>query len=275
MTTRSRAITITLATTLSLISFRLLLDSILSELQIDAIVRSAIYVGLIFILLSLGTLWVLFYKIDFKFLITGSLFPFLCFLPFWGVSESIINSFSEIVGISAATIVINLIFALVIYILILTVNILNGARLKSVPLGQAAKAAHFIFVLVASYFFFTYIFSSSLPILLSVCITLLYIGYMSLSSVANLELDVKEERIITLLITFMIGLVFLFISIWPIVSIYSALIMTIVYYLLLNVALELRESITKYIWLEYLLLLLLVIVILFANAVWGVNGTII
>jgi hypothetical protein len=275
MNTRGRAITATAGAALALIIFRLVVDDILLGLGVDALIRSGIYIGIVFLIITLGTLWVLFYKIDFKFLVTGVFFPFICFLPFWGVSESLINSLTNVVGETSATLSVNTILALILYILILTVNILNGARLRSVPLGQAAKAAHFIFVLISSYFFFTYIFSSSLPIILSVIATLSFICYLTLSSISNLQLETKEERVILGLITSLIGLVFIFIAIWPITSIYSALTMTVIFYLLLNVALELRESITKYIWLEYILLFILVAMILLTNAIWGVNGTII
>jgi hypothetical protein len=70
------------------------------------------------------------------------------------------------------------------------------------------------------------------------------------------------------------GLSIIVLSIWPIQSIYSILSAAVIYYILLNIALENRPKLSKNIWLEYIFLILLVIILLFTNSTWGINGTI-
>jgi hypothetical protein len=270
MNTRGRAITITIVTAIVLIALRFLA---IDERIVDSPFRLVISAALLFAITTLGTAWVLFYKLNRKFIFTGVLFPFFAFLPFWGFSESLLGSIRDLLGQNLAVIVVSAVLALILYALILTVNILNGARQKDVPLAQAAKAAQFIFVLVASYFYFTFVFSSGVNIIIGAGITFIYIGYLTWTAVAMLQVDDTEERLIMGLIVSLILLTYVLIGIWPISTVYSTVIMTIVYYMLLNLALEMRTNITRYIWFEYVLLFSLIIVIMFSNAIWGVNGT--
>ena len=64
-------------------------------------------------------------------------------------------------------------------------------------------------------------------------------------------------------------------SIWPIQSAYSILSAAVIYYILLNVALENRPKLGKSIWIEYIFLAILIVLLLFTNSVWGINGAIV
>lgn len=237
-------------------------------------ILSVVFFIIMALLLVGGTSWVLFFKFDRKFLILGASFPFMVYLPYWVFAETLINTLIDFGGAIIATIIIEALASLFIYILILTINILNGNRVKDLPLGQAAKAAQFVIVLIGSYFFFTYIYGSSMNYLLRVIIVLVYISYLTLSSINTLNVADSKLKYSSAIITTVVTIAFITLSIWPVESIYLSLAMTILYYIAMNVALEVREQVTNYIWFEYGLLFSLIVVTFLTNAIWGVNGPI-
>ena len=274
MNTRARAVTVSIYTSVALVVSRILLNNFTDNFTGNLLLLNLLIALGIGVILSLGTVWMLFYKVDRKHFFTIGIYPFMVILPWWGVMETLISSLRNVFTINFAYLLSGLIIGAFVYLLLLTVNLLNGARLRDVPLGQAAKAVHFIFVMISAYLFFTFLYGSSLGILIDLPLVGGYIGYLVFSSASNLTLITKQQLQLTGLISFVTILAYCVLAIWPLSPIYSTVVMTIVLYILLNLALEMREKMTGYVWTEYLLLGALVIVLMFSNAQWGVNGTI-
>ncbi|KXK26599.1 MAG: hypothetical protein TR69_WS6001000605 [candidate division WS6 bacterium OLB20] len=53
----------------------------------------------------------------------------------------------------------------------------------------------------------------------------------------------------------------------------SGLVLSLVLYICLGIALEIRDIISRWIWIEYLSLFVLIVLMLILVAEWGINGT--
>jgi hypothetical protein len=228
---------------------------------------------LISFILFLGTLWVLFFKKKGPSFFTVALFPAIVILPYTILAESVVSSLFTglrqlpIIVIAAA------VFWLLTYLLLLTANVLNGAVLFNIPLGQAGKASQFIFSLVSTYLWAAYLFSASSPLWIRVVAISLSVFYFPYSALWVAGVDARELWQAALLVGLLIIVLVVVLSIWPVTSVYATLSIVVVFYTVLNVALEMRENLSAMVWFEHAFLILLVLVILFTNASWGMNGT--
>ncbi len=209
-------------------------------------------------------------------LITIGLYPSIAILPYLILTLSIlltigspINKFIFSAGLSVG-------YAILTYLLILTSNILNGSLQISLPLEQAAKATQFIFSLISSYLMMVFILGANLQISMRLLYIIPFIFYFSYSGIWFLKgISSKQIFVKAIGVTMTMGLAIVVLSIWPIQSAYSILSAAVIYYILLNVALENRPKLGKNIWIEYIFLATLIVLLLFTNSVWGINGAIV
>lgn len=234
--------------------------------------NSVIIIAILFFL----NLWVLFFNVRKTALVTIGMYPSIAILPYLILTISIlltigstINKFLFSAGLSFG-------FGILVYLLILTSNILNGSLQISLPLEQAAKATQFIFSLISSYLMMVFILGANLQIAMRLIYIIPFIFYFSYSGVWFLK-GINSNQILlkSIGVTMTMALAIVVLSIWPIQSAYSILSAAVIYYILLNVALENRPKLGKNIWIEYIFLATLIVLLLFTNSIWGINGAII
>lgn len=237
------------------------------------IILTAIAIAVVLFLLNL---WVLFFKLNKSTIFTIAAFPAFCIIPFLIFSFSLIASVNNFGNKLLLSLIVVAAVTAVNYLLILTSNILNGSIYQELPLLQAGKASQFIFSLISSYLILIYAFGSYQDFLLRIIVSLPFIYYFSYSSIW-MNKNVSSNQVFTrsLAITLIMGLTLLVVSIWPIDSVYAILAASVIFYILLNVALEIRKNLNRTVWVEYGVLTVLILILLFANSSWGINGSII
>lgn len=223
--------------------------------------------------LSLLSVWVLFFKSKQGSLFAVSLFPGLAALPLLLGSESILQQIRTEFGQVAVLLIIGAGVWLISYLIILTTNVVNGLILYGIPLGMAGKASQFIFTLIATYLLLVQFFSSDLPTEIRALVLMVYTFAASYSACWQILGKRREVSMTAGAISGVVGLAILVISIWPLDPIWSSLFVIVVYYTLLNIALETRQRLNNMIWIEYGLLISLVCLIIFSAANWGINGS--
>lgn len=222
--------------------------------------------------LSLLSMWVIFFKSKQGSLFAVSLFPGLAAVPLLLGSEALLQQIRTEFGQIALLIILGAGVWLVSYLIILTTNVVNGLILFGIPLGMAGKASQFIFTLIATYLLLVQFFSSELPTEIRAVVLMIYTFAASYSACWQILGKRREVSMTAGAMSGVVGLAVLVISIWPLDPIWSALFVIVVYYMLLNIALETRQKLTNMIWVEYSLLISLVCLIIFTAANWGING---
>ncbi len=281
MTTRLRALIVTSITSvlvfvslagIDVFSYKELLAAIGIQ---DVVAIEFTMAALIMAMLAIGVLWVLFFKRKGASFFAIGMFPSIALFPYVLLADSIIKSIFTGLGQISVAAIAAIIYWLACYLLVLTANVLNGGVQYNIPLGQAGKASQFIFSLISSYFLMAFLYGAAFPLTLRVALIAGFIFYFAYSTIWALQVPAKQVLISALAIMSVMVLLTLLLSIWPISSVYATLTGVVVLYVLLNVALEVREHVGNMVWLEYGLLILLVVIILFANGNWGVNGSLI
>jgi hypothetical protein len=275
MTTRTRAFTLTLVSAV-LFAASLFWAQQLENRGDNAIPFQLVSTAVLFLVLSTGTLWVLFFKHQESSFVTVGLFPAIAAVPYILFAYRVMGSiFAALEGV-ALTLVATLGFALLVYLLVLTANILNGSILYGIPLGQAGKAAQFIFSLVAMYFLSAFLLGTETFIVIRMVLVAALSFYLTYSAVWCLQVTRPEQinRVATVT-AIILALFTAVMSVWPISTIYATVVITALFYMILNVALELREQIRGAIWFEYLAVVILIIFVLVLLGEWGINGALI
>jgi hypothetical protein len=219
------------------------------------------------------TMWTLFFKTYKISAVTVGLFPAVSIVPFVLFSSTVAASFISPLELVPANVILLSVFAIYFYLLLLTANVLNGALLYNIPLGQAGRASQFVFSLISSYFLIAFVESSGAALLLRVGIIAAFTFYWTFSALWILKVNYRQVLISTFTITLLLVIAIFSLAVWPMAAIYQTLVLVVIYYVLLNTALEIRHSISSAIWSEYLVLLVLIFIILLALAEWGINGT--
>lgn len=223
----------------------------------------------------LGAFWILFFKVKGERLITVLLFPAISVFATSLFSELLIATVFSDLGQLSLVFISSIVFWFFTYVTLLTINILNTAYLQDIPLGQAARAAQFVLSLIISYLFFFLIFSNDLFIvfkLLGVGIISMLLVFISLWSI---KLRIQQRLNASLAIGLLLVLATGVLSTWPVASPYLALVLSLVMYICLGIALEIRDIISGWIWIEYGSLFVLIVVMLCLVAEWGINGALI
>ncbi len=189
--------------------------------------------------------------------------------------DQIIDTSLTSVGRVSTLIVSTIVLALITYVVTSSINILNIASKQQLPLAQAGRAAHYVLTMVFSYFAFALLVSFEFNILLKAAMVFGLSFMYTFVALWTISLARAQRLISSLGIASMQVFVFLVLSIWPIDAFYFALFLVFVFYMTLGVALEIRETVSRWLWYEYGIIFLGIILILLATASWGINGTII
>ncbi|MEP7103489.1 MAG: fibronectin type III domain-containing protein [Candidatus Dojkabacteria bacterium] len=234
--------------------------------------NSFLIISILFVL----NLWVLFFNVKKTAVITIGLYPSIAILPYLILTLSILLTINSVFNKIIFAAGLSFGYGILIYLLILTANILNGSLQITLPLEQAAKATQFIFSLISTYLMMVFILGANLQIALRLLFIIPFIMYFSYSGIWFLKgLSTSQIFLKAIGVTLVMALAIVVLSIWPIQSAYSILAAAVIYYILLNIALENRPKLGKNIWFEYIFLAALIVILLFTNSVWGINGTII
>lgn len=220
----------------------------------------------------IGAYWSLFFKIR------GERFLTLLFFPALGVflvsllGELIIISI--LAGLGQVTLIVSsgIFLGVYVYIVLLTVNILNKSYIENIPLALAGRGALFILALVNAYLMFFMAFSNDLNILVRLIIVFFISSMLINTCLWSVEFSFKNRMLVAVGISMLLCFVAFILSLWPLIAPYSALVMALFFYVFLNISMEIREIIGKWIWIEYLTLFLLIILFLLLLPEWGING---
>jgi len=272
ISTRTRAIF--LASSIALVFFIFqgvdFLDILNINFEFDFVKMS-----ILALIMYVGLLWVVNFRVRGERFITVLLFPSLAIFVLTLYVNLLIESILSSVDKVAGEVVASLFVAVFAYILILTANILNIGFLQKVPLTQAGRAAHYVLTLIIAYLFFSLLFSNPIPFIIKV-VSVFGLSYLfSIIALWNIEIKYYQRIVASFGIGMMMGICSFVLILWPVGSDYVALILSLLFYMALGLALEIREVLSKRVWLEYFFLYSLIILILFIISEWGINGRLI
>ena len=220
----------------------------------------------------LGALWSLFFKIRGERYFTLLLFPSLGVLLISLLGELIVITILSGLGQAAVIASSTIFIGLYVYIVLLTVNILNKSYLENIPLALAARGALFILALIDAYLVFFMAFSNDLNILIR-----LFIVFITSSSLINIclwnvEYSFRSRMLVAGSVSLLLCFLAFVLSLWPLIPPYLALVMALFFYVFLNISMEIREIIGRWIWIEYITLFVLILLFLLLLPEWGING---
>lgn len=226
------------------------------------------------VVLSIFTTWIFLFKVRSIKEIILVLYVGVVNFSYLFITLSLLYGSEVPVGRFFLSALISVGFYIFFYLLFLTVNILYNSLSYELPLEQAAKAAQFIFSLIAAYLLLIVVFSGEYRLLDKTVVMAFFIGFYSLSSIIMLKnIKFKDAFLRTLSITMVIMFAIFVISMWPVNFIYGILAIAVIYYILLSISLENRHTLTKYTWVEYTVLLGLILSLFLLTSTWGINGT--
>lgn len=235
-------------------------------------VLNSIVVSVLFLI---GLLWVLNFRLRGFRILSLLLYPsFLVFIISLFLGLAILQN-NQRISQKTLSVLIILLFAVFVYFLILTINILNKSYISEIPLAKAAKAANFIFTLFGAYLSFMQIFRAEVHVFFKMFAFFL-LTFLFAFNLFWFKGESKRQLIgETWAVTFTMLASFVLLLMWPISVELAALFHIIVYYILVGLGLEERESTSKLMRLEYYILLLVVVFFVFQLTQWGVNGLLI
>lgn len=279
MSTRFRAVVVTVIASLLYLAFAMRIISLSFIAQVlspnNEVVDNLLAATAISITLFVGCLWVLFFKRRGGSYLTNGLYPSVTIFPYALLTISYLNPTFTGLELISAGLASGAVFAVVCYLLLLTANVLNGAVLYNIPLGQAGKAAQFIFSLISSYLLLVFVFGSPFSIVYRLLAIGIFSFFFSFSALWALQVGQKQLWLSSFAITILMSLVVTLLSIWPLSAVLATVVAVIFLYICLNMALEIREKVSYMIWVEYFLLVVLALLILITYSPWGINGTLI
>lgn len=164
-------------------------------------------------------------------------------------------------------------FAVSVYLLMLTSNIYNVAAIRTIALLRAAHAVGLLFSLISTFFLTNVLFSLHLPFYLVTLGTVAIVSPLYLVGLWSYELaDFITRRVFiyTVVFTIVTAQIALVLSFWPIVPINGALAISTVMYALLGLAqLHFDDKLTRRVVYEHLGVSLIVFVIIVISTRWG------
>ena len=216
--------------------------------------------------------WVLHFKVSGERYVTILLFPAITVFALSLLSEILIAGILSEFGQLGLVLLSAVLFWVFVYITFLTVNVLNVSYIREIPLGQAGRASQFILTMIIAYISFFLVFSNDIFLVFREVFILLETFLLMYITLWTIKISKRQRIIASLNIGVLIALLTFILSLWPINSTYIALVLILVFYVCLGIALEIREFISQFIWVEYVSLLVLIFVMLFLLAEWGING---
>ncbi len=203
-------------------------------------------------------------------------YPSIVLIPYVILSISFLVSETTEFSRFVLSALFSVVFYIVTYFVLLTTNILYTSTYVTIPLEQAARAAQFIFSLLSSYLVLILFFGASFNFFQKSILILPFIFYLSYSSILLLaEVKSFDATIKALTISLTIWISIFIFSIWPINYIFAILAVAVCFYILLSMSLEVRSNLNRYVWAEYGVLILLILILLIISSNWGINGTLI
>ena len=230
---------------------------------------------LLALLAYFGTFWALFFKVKGERLITILLFPALGVFSIAFFAELLILSVFSELGQLSLVLMSTVIFWVFTYVSLLTVNILNAAYTQDIPLGQAARASQFVLTLIISYLIYFVLFSNDIFIVLRLGVTFIMSFLLVYISLWTIKLRMQQRLNASIGIAMLVTFGGAILSTWPVPAPYVALVLGLLLYICLGIALEIRDIISRWIWIEYLIIFVLILTMLVLVAEWGINGTLI
>lgn len=230
-----------------------------------------IFPAIIGMFMYLGIIWVLNFNIKGERHITVALFAASCIFIVSLFFEFLILNQTKLEQITTSVTSMVIVFVMN-YVVILTMNILNYSYMNQIPLGQAGRAASYVLSLLIQYLAFFLLFSNRIEIALRFLFVFSISFYFTYSALWTLGMKLKD-RVVSSAVIGAITLIFaIILNIWPISTYILCFVLSLILYVSLGVALEVKEVMGKYIWLEYGLLLAMVFFILSLVSDWGING---
>jgi hypothetical protein len=240
-------------------------------IDINQEIAKALIVGLLF---AVGLYWVLGFRIKGLRFIT--ILGYSSFLVFILALFLELVVFQHIGRISERTMSLFVLvaFGAIIYLLILTVNILNVSYISRIPLAQAAKASNFLYTLFGAYFSFLLLFRSGVEEIVRLFSFILVVSLLTLNIFWFKKESLKQligetSGVVVIMLT-----LYLVFMIWPLSVEVLTMFHIVVFYILLGLGLEERETTSFIMRVEYIGLLIIAVVLLLRLAVWGINGPI-
>lgn len=232
---------------------------------------------IIFGVVTLSTMYVLYFKYNKDSLIPVVLFPSLVTIPLSLLSISTLEGIDSVINKLIFSGIVSVALLFILYISFLTSNILNTAQKVKIPLEQAAKAVQFILNLIATYIVLIFAFGSYQNLILRLLVIIPFVFIYTYSSfwVSKSSSKTYGINFKTIGIVLLVAISVIVASFWPIDISYAILLVAVIYYILLNVALEMRVKYTKTLWIEYSALIVLLLILFLSNGSWGINFTII
>lgn len=165
------------------------------------------------------------------------------------------------------------VFAVSVYLLMLTSNIYNVAAIRTIALLRAANAVGLLFSLVSTFFLANVLFSFHLPFYLVVLGTVFVTMPLYLVGLWSYELEdfiSKRVALYTAIFTLITTEIALIISFWPIAPINGALVLATVMYVLLGLGqFEFAQNLKRRVVYEHLGVALIVFIIVLITTRWG------
>lgn len=218
------------------------------------------------------TIWVLHFKVSGERFVTILLFPTISVFAQTLLWEILISGIFGNYGLVVVLILSAGSFWLMTYITLLTVNVLNVSYLREIPLGQAGRAAQFMLTLIIAYISFFLVFSNDIYLVFKELFILFQTFLLVYIALWTIKMSKRQRIIASMNISVLISFMAFILSLWPINSTYIALVLILMFYICLGIALEIREIIDKWIWVEYFAILILIFFSLFLMGEWGING---
>lgn len=241
------------------------------QIQINQLLVKAVVVALLFFF---GLYWVLGFNVKgIRFLTILGNASVLVFIQALFLEVIV---FQNVGRISQKTFSLGvlLLFGVALYFLILTVNILNVSFVSDIPLARAAKASNFIYTLLSAYFAFLLILKSGVVLPIQIAIFVFIIFFLTFNTFWFKRESRKQHFWETVAVVVCMIALYSILLLWPLSVEISAMIFTVVYYVLLGLGIEERATTSTLMRVEYLAVLILALFLLLKLANWGINGPI-
>lgn len=243
-------------------------------LQVNDSIKAILIPVTLSLLMAVGQAWVVNFQLKGERRFTVLAFPAVSIAVFTAFLDAIISTTLKPLDRVTTIIAASFLVSLVSYIVLSSINILNLAAMRNIPLGQAGRAANYIMTMVFSYFGFVLLVSSELTFALKAGGLLALVFCYCFISLWTIGMPFRERLSSSLAIGVLELLAFTVLSMWPLQSFYFAVFLTFFFYMTLGVALEIRETVKRWIWYEYAAIFAVMFVLLITTADWGINGII-
>lgn len=225
-------------------------------------------------IMFIGIFWVLNMNVKGFRIFTIAFFAFVNVFIIQLFFEILIGNQTRFGQIQTSLLSMALVFGLN-YIIILTVNILNYSYVRDIPLGQAGRASSYILSIFVEYLGFFMLFSVEIPVWLRLLLVTAIPFYIVYCILWTLKISIRENLLSTTAISLVVLTTAFILSLWPVSAGIVSLILCLILYITLGVALEMKEKMNKYIWVEYGFLISAIAILLIVTSEWGINGRLI